>query len=259
MEESKKEKKPKSKLRKILDWVITCVFAGLFLFVAAYQIISNSSKKDNYGVPTFAGQSTLVVLTDSMEPQYEVGTAVFIKKVDPSTLKAGDDVTFYYSPWKSYMSNPIVTHRIIDIQFDETKVVGEQYTITVHGINTDSDNCHQTGGDRDCTDQTQVFTEKYLVGKVTGSSKFVGGIYKLLSSWYGLLIMLLIPCLYLIVTSVLDIFKALKDDDTVVAEQENNTAQTSGNALDELSEEDRERLKQELLNEMMGGSNDEEK
>lgn len=257
MEENKKEKKPKSKLRKVLGWVITCVFAGLFLFVAAYQIVSNNSKKNNHGVPTFAGQSTLVVLTDSMEPEYKVGTAVFIKKVDLATLRAGDDITFWYNPW-----GVVVTHRLIDVQYDPTAPVGSQYTFTAHGINTDSDNCHDHDeeGRRDCTYQTQIFHEGDYIGKVTGSSKFVGFFYKLISSWYGLLIMLLIPCLYLIVTSVLDIFKAVKEDDggsNVVDEQADNTVSNTNNALDELSEEDRERLKQELLDEMMGGSSNE--
>lgn len=257
---AEKEKKPKSKLRKALEWVVTGLFIVLFLGVATIQIVSKSSAKSNYGVPKFKNYQVLVVLTDSMEPEYEVKTALFVKQVKPEELREGDDITFYYPAWSGIMANPVVTHRIETIEIDETKPVGQgRYTFIVHGINTDSENCHMTDGSRDCTKvQYQRVNEQYVLGKVTGQSEFVGHVYSFITTIWGLLILLLIPALYLIVTSVIDLCKAIKDPDEeeheVVAEQSPDKPNSS---LDGLSEEDKERLKKELLNELIGGGKDE--
>jgi hypothetical protein len=64
----------------------------------------------------------------------------------------------------------------------------------------------------------------------------------------GLIILLLIPAGYLIITSSIDIVKALKE------KEETETSGTSNNApssLDNIKGADRERLKKELLEEMM--------
>jgi len=253
---AKKEKKPKSKVRKVFDWVITCLFGGLFITVAIFQLISINSAKTNYGVPNFNGHQTLVVLTDSMQPDYMVGSAVFVNKVDPSTLKVGDDITFYYSPWSYAMSNPIVTHRIREIKINEGVEVGNgYYTFVCGGINKDSDQAWEVSGHttRDCTYQHQDISEQYVLGKVVGNSKFVGAIYSFITSIWGLLTLLLIPCLYLIITSVIDLFKALKEpEEEKLALDGPSDSGDKPSSLSNLSDEDKERLKKEMLNEMLG-------
>jgi len=244
--EVKKIKKPKSKARKIIDWVITGVFGCLFLAVSGFQIAANVTKGNNFGVPNFNGHQILVVLTDSMVPDYPVSTAIFVDKVDKSTLEVGNDITFYYAPWEGYMSNPIVTHRIREVLIDSE--TGRRYFI-VGGINKNSENCMQTDGSKDCTSQSQTVSEDYVLGKVTGSSRFIGAVYKFISSAWGLIILLLIPCLYLIISSVLDIYKAAKEPEEALE----IGANSSNDPLSTLSDADKERLKQEMLDEMLGG------
>ena len=70
--------------------------------------------------------------------------------------------------------------------------------------------------------QYQVFTEVDLVGRVVGKSQFLGLMTQFITSWYGLLVLLLIPSAYMIITSVLDIFRAYQGDD----EEENNWNQS---------------------------------
>ena len=43
----KKPKKPKSKARKIIDWIITGVFAALLVGVGVIQIINKTNKLQN--------------------------------------------------------------------------------------------------------------------------------------------------------------------------------------------------------------------
>lgn len=261
---AEKEKKQKSKLRKALEWVITAIFIILFLGVASIQIVSKTSAKENYGVPKFKDYQVLVVLTDSMEPEYEVKTALFVKQVKPEELNEGDDITFYYPSWSNIMANPVVTHRIEKIEIDETKAIGYgHFTFVCHGINTDSENCHQTDGSRDCTKaQYQRVNEQYVLGKVVGQSEFVGHVYSFITTIWGLLLILLIPALYLIVASVIDLCKALKEPeevagDVVSTQKPEEVNDNNNSSLDGLSDEDKERLKKELLNELIGGKDNE--
>ena len=70
-----------------------------------------------------------------------------------------------------------------------------------------------------------------------------------------LIILLLIPAVYLLVSSSIDIFKTLKES------EEKEEAESSNRVADErlssLSEEDRARLKKELLNEMVKAKREE--
>lgn len=68
-----------------------------------------------------------------------------------------------------------------------------------------------------------------------------------MSQPWGLIILLLIPAGYLIVTSSIDIFKAVKEEE----EKEANAAPVEGERLSQLSEKDKQRLKDELLDEML--------
>lgn len=59
------------------------------------------------------GFQVFTVLSGSMEPQYPVGSVIYVKEVDTSELRVGDDITF--------MANETVvaTHRIIEILPDQ--------------------------------------------------------------------------------------------------------------------------------------------
>ena len=62
----------------------------------------------------FTGLQIYTVVSGSMEPTYHVGSLIYVKKVDPSTLKIKDPITFKLS------DNTIATHRIVEIVYDET-------------------------------------------------------------------------------------------------------------------------------------------
>jgi signal peptidase len=62
----------------------------------------------------FTGLQIYTVISGSMEPTYHVGSLIYVKKVDPSTLKIKDPITFELS------DKTIATHRIVEIVTDET-------------------------------------------------------------------------------------------------------------------------------------------
>lgn len=59
------------------------------------------------------GLQVYTVLSGSMEPNYHVGSIIYVKEVDPATLKVGDAISFMIS------ENTVATHRIIEVLPDE--------------------------------------------------------------------------------------------------------------------------------------------
>ena len=143
------------------------------------------------------------------------------------------------------LTGEVMTHRINEI----INVNGVNYFIMA-GINPESVNY---GGQ----DQFQICTYQKIIGVVKVNSTFIGAIFKFISSGWGLLIFLLIPALYLAVSSVIDILKTLKDSEEGRAvEAKSDTNSTKVESLDGLSAEDRERLKKEMLEEMLNSRKD---
>jgi len=61
----------------------------------------------------FIGLTPFTVLSGSMEPTYHVGALIYVKKVDPYTLEAGDVITY------SISEKMVATHRIVEVVPDE--------------------------------------------------------------------------------------------------------------------------------------------
>ena len=266
-----KAKKPKSKTRKIIEWVLTGIFLAIFAVVGLAQIDGLVNKKSHYNQQIRFGYGTFVVQTDSMEPEYKVKTAIITYLEDADKIyksyQAGKtiDVTFFdaYQGENEYtkpMDHPELTrrtsatqypmtHRVQEIHVNENLKKGEgKYTFITAGINRRSEYLGWHEGDPDIViDQYQVFTEKELLGRVHVNSPFLGGVFGFVSSIWGLLILLLIPSFYLIITSVIDIFKAYKEPEEIPEGPKDDKS----NGEVELSEEDKKRLKEELLKEMI--------
>ena len=273
MAKEKKEKKPKNKARKIIEWVLTGLFLVLFAIAGIAQIDGLVNKNKHYGQQIRLGYATFVVKTESMEPKYMVDSAIITYLEDADKIyeryqKNEDiDVTFYdvYTAETEYTKPlnhpeltmrtnpaeyPIITHRVKEIHVNNALAKGEgKYTFIVAGINTGVGAATNANGE---IYQYQVFTEKELLGRVVIGSAFLGGVFNFVSSIWGLLILLLIPSFYLIIVSVIDIFKAYKEPEEQAATASGAPVASNPSITKELSEEDKKRLKEELLQEMLG-------
>ena len=271
-EEEKKVKKPKSKTRKIIEWVLTGIFGVFFIILGIGQIDGMVHQKDHYGQTLKYGYGTFVVKTESMEPVYKKNDALVTHYPNVDKLYndyvAGKtiDVTFWYdnstrlpdaTPLKEENQPltrcipapqyPIITHRVREIQLNEGVEKGNgKYTFILAGINDSVASAVDANGNI-C--EYQAVHEKAILGRVVIGSAFLGGVFGFVSSIWGLLVLLLIPAFYLVITSVIDIFKAYKEP----AEEGKPSKEEGGdsNGSVELSEEDKKRLKEELLQEML--------
>ena len=270
-EEKKRVKKPKSKARKIIEWVLTGLFLLIFGFILVGTVDGMIHKKDHYEQSIRLGFATFVVETESMEPKYNKKSAIITYLDSPEKLyqkylnKEVIDVTFFdaYTSENEYttpspdkhpeliertsaMGVPM-THRIQEIKKGND---GHYYFITA-GINNSVAAATDSQGR---IKQYQVFTEKELLGRVVIGSAFLGGFFSFVGSPLGLLVLLLIPAFYLVITSVIDIFRAYKEPEEANAAAEGEIAKADNDKKTgeiELSAEDKERLKNELLEEML--------
>lgn len=267
----KRQKKPKSKVRKILEWTFIGIIGALFVVVAAGTIDAKVHEQENFGQPIRFGTGSFLVLTNSMEPEYKVNSAIITYKKDPNVIyndwASGKnvDITFYdafgasnsfTTPTKTGSQGVpktnrttlnrssklpmVITHRVFDIHVDESKAVGEgRYYFFLEGINEDA---ATTFG---ASDQYQVITESYMLGVVILNSPALGAVFQFVASPWGLFILLLIPALYLVISSMVDIVVTMK------ANQQEEGEKVVPASLNELSPKERERLKQEMLQQML--------
>ncbi len=91
----------KSRLKKILNSLTTIIV--VMVVILAIMLV---------GVRLF-GLQPFVVLSGSMEPEYHVGSLIYVKSVDYKALQVGDDITYMLD------KDTVVTHRIIEVLVDE--------------------------------------------------------------------------------------------------------------------------------------------
>ena len=59
------------------------------------------------------GLQVFTVLSGSMEPTYHTGSLIYVKKVDPYSIEAGQPITFMLD------ENTVATHRVVEVVPDE--------------------------------------------------------------------------------------------------------------------------------------------
>lgn len=90
-----------NKVRKVCNGVTT-VLVALVVIVAVLLV----------GV-RLVGLQVFTVLSPSMEPDYPVGSLIYVKEANPYRLQEGDVITFMLN------ETTVATHRIVEVVHDE--------------------------------------------------------------------------------------------------------------------------------------------
>lgn len=78
-------------IRKILSTILTVLLCLIMLLLSGFRLL---------------GWIPLAVLSGSMEPQYPVGSLIFVRPVAAEDVKLGDPITFYMADGRT-----LATHR----------------------------------------------------------------------------------------------------------------------------------------------------
>lgn len=131
------------------------------------------------------GFRVFTVLSGSMEPTYHTGALIYVREVDPFTLKAGDVITFLLD------EDTVATHRVVEVVPDEEDASVIRF---------------RTKGDANETEDgslvhyknvvgTSVFTIPYL-GYVANYIQKPPGIYVAICGGAILLILVFLPDIF---------------------------------------------------------------
>lgn len=197
------------KIKKILNWV-SYVLMGIVLLFIVYVVITSATKKE---VSIF-GRKMFVIKTDSMEPTIEVGTVIMIKEDDYTNLDKGTIITFDFGS----VSGIPNTHRIVgyyyeykdengEIKYDSTYDYG-----TINELMTDNPEYkvigYRTQGDNPekGLDQRPVKFDS-IRGVYVKEMVIITFLYGLLSTFWGFLLIILIPLLVILFTQIVSMYK----------------------------------------------------
>ena len=90
-------------LSKILNYI------GIFLMAVVILLVLPLTLPKLFGIHIFG------VLTGSMEPEYPVGCAVYVKEIDFEEIKTGDPITYRLGT----DTDLVATHRVVEIDSEQ--------------------------------------------------------------------------------------------------------------------------------------------
>ena len=108
-------------------------------------------------------------------------------------LKVGDVLTFRYV----YTTQETITHRIVSIEPND----GGGYTISLQGDNKGT----ADGVLTQVIDTSATDSLNYVIGKVTGKSVALGYVITAVQSPWGIIFIVIVPCLIIIVFEIIRI------------------------------------------------------
>ena len=162
-------------IRNIAVWLLVAVAVFMMIFTVISVLTFDKADRSLFGYKAF------IVLSDSMsKTDFSAGDLVLAKEVDPSTLKEGDIISYTSQNSENY--GQIVTHKIRRLTTAEN---GEPGFVT-YGTSTD-------------TDDENIVTYPYVVGKYSGSIPKIGAFFNFLKTTPGYIICILMPFMLLII------------------------------------------------------------
>ena len=180
-------------MKKALN-IIKNIFTVLVVLLAVFMMIFTIVSVNTFDRTdrSLFGYRAFIVLSDSMSAtDFEAGDLVLSKEVDPSTLQEGDIISYQSTNAENY--GEVVTHKIRRLTTDSE---GNPGFITC-GTTTD-------------TDDENVVTYSYVLGKYTGRLPGVGKFFQFLKTTPGYIVCIFLPFLVLILIQGINSIRLFK-------------------------------------------------
>lgn len=166
------------KALNIFKTAIVWLVVALAVFMMIFTIISvttfNRNDRDLFGYRAYIVNSDSMAATD-----FNAGDLILVKETDPTTLKAGDIITFISQDSASF--GEIITHKIREKTTDANGNVG----FVTYGTTTGVD------------DET-IVTYLYILGKYEAKVPYMGTFFNFLKTPQGYIVCIFIPFMLLI-------------------------------------------------------------
>lgn len=160
----------------ILILLVLIFFLFFFYFVDLLYNISSGEDKP----PLF---DAYIIVSPSMVPTINVEDGIIIQRIEPEHIKQGDIISFLAT--ESYYNGKVITHRVIGIE-----------------KSSDGKLLFRTKGDHNNVADSFLVNEENVYGKVIFRIPMLGYIRQFLSTYFGWILCIVIPFLYLILSEV---------------------------------------------------------
>ncbi len=161
-------------IKTTIVWLIVLLAVSMMIFTVISVTTFNRNDRDLFGFKMY------IVNTDSMAAtDFNAGSLILVKEVDPSTLKEGDIITFMSQDTDSF--GETITHKIRKLTTDAE---GNPGFIT-YGTTTD-------------TDDETIVTYPYILGKYQSHVPGLGIFFNFLKTTPGYFVCIFTPFMLII-------------------------------------------------------------
>lgn len=172
--------------KSVLVWLVIALAIFMMLFTVISVNTFNRNDRKLFGYRVY------IVVSDSMSStDFSAGDLIFVKDVDPSTLKEGDIITFMSQNTDSF--GEILTHKIRRLTTDAEGNPG----FVTYGTNTD-------------TDDETIVTYPYILGKYHTHIPKLGTFFNFLRTTQGYILCIFVPFLLLILHQGIKFFRLFR-------------------------------------------------
>lgn len=171
------------KVKRIWNWVTTLLVAAAVLLAVALVGVR------------LVGLQVFTVLSGSMEPEYPVGSLIYVKTVDYRELGPGDVITFMLS------EKTVATHRIVDVVPDEEDPAVLRYS---------------TKGDANDAVDGSLVHYKNIIGSPVFAVPYLGYVAAYIQNPPGTYIAISAGAVLLLLMFLPDLFEEKKQEETPV-------------------------------------------
>ena len=173
-------------MKKIMEskWfkIVTIVLRVMIWVCLISFIISVCLQRFSNNKISFFNFRMFTVITGSMKPQYNIGDVLLAKKVDPKSIKVGDNIT--YQGTVNSFKDKVVTHQVVRIEQNS----GKYYFHTKGLANLVED---------------PIVSEDQVYGKVIYKTLIISFVYKIISTNVGFYAFIIVPIMYIIVSEII--------------------------------------------------------
>ena len=210
-------KKALNILKTTFVWLMVLLAVSMMIFTVVSVTTFNRNDRDLFGFKMYIVNSDSMAATD-----FNAGTLIFVKEVDPSTLKEGDIITFISQDTDSF--GETITHKIRKVTTDAEGNPG----FVTYGTTTDVD------------DET-IVTYPYVLGQYQSQIPGLGTFFNFLKTTPGYFVCIFTPFMLIILyegVKFFNLFRRYKKEqmEEMQAERDKIEAEKAENAkmLEEL-------------------------
>lgn len=192
-------KKALNTIKTIFVWMVVLLAVFMMIFTIVSVTTFNRNDRNLFGYRAYIVNSDSMAKTD-----FNAGDLIFVKETDPTTLQAGDIITFISQDSNSF--GEVVTHKIREKTVDANGNVGFVTYGTTTGVN----------------DET-IVTYLYILGKYEAKVPYMGTFFNFLKTPQGYIVCIFIPFMLLILNqgiNTVKLFRRYKQEQVAEMEAE---------------------------------------